>query len=287
MAALTLDLIMRIFVIEKSVAKTSQLLLVSAEAPVDSVHCLTEGDPLLPDREEDPLPFTLKFSYLPILLCLKNSRLVVALGLTFLQAFIFGIYDATLASEAASLFGFTSMEAGFLFLPLGLPNMLLSPLVGWYVDRFGTKIVATVGYGLLAPCLALLRLPAQLDIVRSHKIILQFAILALQGICLSIIGAPSAVEATQVVDEVAGEDPSTFGKKGPYGQLFGLNAFVFNAGLSLGPIFGWFLRAEVGYGNMYALVALLSASAAIVSFIFLGAGDRRHLSRLSSIQPAE
>ena len=121
----------------------------------------TEVDSLLPvetynQTNEHSLACTL-----PISGCLKSSRLLVSLALGFLQALIIGTYDATLTTEAAARFGFSSLDTGILFLALGLPNLTLAAPAGWIVDRYGTKVVAVVGFGVLAPCLALLRLPGE------------------------------------------------------------------------------------------------------------------------------
>jgi predicted MFS family arabinose efflux permease len=65
-----------------------------------------------------------------------------------------------------------------------------------------------------------------------------------------------------------------FGPNGAYGQLFGLTTFAFNAGFTVGPLCSGPLGESFGYGNMYAMVALMAASAAILSAAYLGERDQ-------------
>jgi nitrate/nitrite transporter NarK len=190
--------------------------------------------------------------------------------LGFVQALIIGTYDATLAIEAATEFGFSSLETGFLFLAIGLPGLFLTPLGDWAIDRYGTRLVATVGFGFYAPCLALLRLSGEKLLNRRQTIALFCLILALNGIYLSVVGTAGIFESKNVIEKNFKAYPGLFGPNGPHGQLFGLTTFVFNAGLTFGPLFSGPLRGSIGYGNMYAMVALISATAAVLSFAYIG-----------------
>lgn len=57
---------------------------------------------------------------------------------------------------------------------------------------------------------------------------------------------------------------------GPYAQLYGLSSMVFSAGFTIGPLVGGFLKQELGYGNMNAVLAICCALASTCSFKFLG-----------------
>ncbi len=275
MAAITLDLIMRLFLIEKKVAASYQ----ASDKPFDddesvkTAHShrgqlesrvLTEESPLLPHCTSP------KTTLIPMFYCLKSPRLLVAMGMTFLQSFTLGVYDATLVPEVQLRFGFSSFEAGLLFLFLGLPNLLLTREIGKAVDKYGTKFVATIGFGFLGLCFTLFRLPW--DHIRNmhSQIAIQCVILLLQGIFGSMIGVPSIVEATHAMEDIVKDDPGLFGANGLYGQLYGLNALVFNAGLTAGPICGGILRQQIGYGNMYVVLAMMCEVACICAFVFIG-----------------
>jgi hypothetical protein len=130
--------------------------------------------------------------------------------------------------------------------------------------------VASIGFGFYTPCLALFRLSGQKLLDRYQNTALFGLILGLNGICLFVVGTAGIVEAKNVVDKFVKADLAFFGPNGPYGQLFSLTTFLFNAGLTVGPLFSGPLRESFGYGNMYGMVALISAIAAILSFGYLG-----------------
>lgn len=235
----------------------------------------TECDRLLPANEYDLMNGNNIAPALPIFSCLSNRRLLVSLALGLVQALIIGTYDATLTTEAVAEFEFSSSETGALFLALGLPNLFLAPLAGWAVDKYGTKVMAVVGFGLFAPCLAILRIPGEChNLNRQQSIGLFCAILVLNGVCMSMVSAPGIVEASAVVRLFDKANPGFFGPNGPYGQLFGLTTFVFNAGLTVGSMWSGPLRDSIGYGNMYGLVAGLAVVAAALSFKYFGAKDK-------------
>jgi MFS family permease len=267
---------MRALLIETKITPSYQTVG-NFQRPMLDNHEPTEADALLQDQKPNPSSSSNTTRYLPILQCLHDSRLLAALFLTSVQALIIGTYDATLTTEAASLFAFTSLESGILFLCLGLPNLILAPLAGYAVDRFGTRPVAVTGFAFLAPSLALLRLPGHQLFARKENLILFYGILTLNGTWLSVASAPGIVAATRVVEEFVAKDPGAFGPKGAYGQLFGLNWLVFNLGLTVGALVGGGLRNAIGYGNMYALVAGITAITAVIACSYLG--DRKDVKK--------
>lgn len=127
-----------------------------------------------------------------------------------------GIFDATVPTEGAALFRFSSSKVGFLFTALIVPYIVLGPFAGRAVDVYGTKLVSTAGYAFLVPCLAILGLPSQNLITGDGNIVLFCAILALNGAGLSAIGSPSFVEASDVTSGFEAANPGLFGERGPY-----------------------------------------------------------------------
>ena len=230
----------------------------------------TEHEPLLSKHEEnaykigEPPRWIRTF---PIFLCLKDPRLLVANLVSFMQATILAIFDATIPTEAEALYGFDSLKAGLLFIAIVLPYLLLGPIAGWAVDRYGPKPASTIGFGYLALVLTLLRL------VRpggTAQIIQYCAQLALCGLGLALIGSPGIVEAAAVVEKYYSANPDLFGKNGPYAQLYGLNSMVFSLGLAVGPLFGGGLRDKIGYGNMNLIIAVFCLVTALLTFVFMG-----------------
>ncbi|KAI1372091.1 MFS transporter-like protein [Hypoxylon crocopeplum] len=242
----------------------------------------TETDTLLPNKKQEDddsykvhhQPNRLVQAF-PILICFRSPRLLVGLGLAFVQASLLALFDATIPTEAQSLFGFTSLQAGLLFVALDVPYLVIGPVAGWAVDRYGTKLAAVVGFGYLVPVLILLRLPSDHLLSGANNVILYCALLALNGVGLAIIGSPSVVEASEVVRKYDKANPGLFGKNGPYAQLYGFNSLFFCAGLTVGPLVAGALRDGVGYGNMNLVFAVVAAVTAALSFLFIGGKPRK------------
>jgi MFS family permease len=287
-AILAIDFVMRLLLIEKKVAaRYDESMAQSAMNPRD--HATRDSgdegmDASEPDEEEPLLSKNHEEEFvipegsknrlvksLPILYCLSDPRLLVALLLAFVQATLLATFDATIPLEAEELFQFDSLKSGLLFIALDIPYLILGPVAGWAVDRYGTKPAAVLGFGYLVPTLVFLRLPAE-NLVRqpTQNIILYCAILALNGIGMAIIGSPSIVEASSVVQKYDKANPSFFGANGPYAQLYGFNSLVFSAGLTVGPILSGTLRDTIGYGNMNAVLGSIALVTAGLSFAYVG-----------------
>ncbi|KAK8002896.1 Pkinase-domain-containing protein [Apiospora arundinis] len=285
-ALLVVDFIMRLLVIEKKTAA-------KYDSPPDENgnHPVTDGASDEPTEEDALLQRKQDECYeirgdqnglvrtVPILYCFRNPRLLVAFVLAFMQAALLAAFDATIPTEARDLFGFSSLKAGLLFIALNIPCLILGPVAGWAVDRFGTKPAAVIGFGYLAPVLLLLRLPSEQHIKGSGGIILYCALLALNGAGLAIIDSPSFVEASDVVQRYDKANPGFFGDNGPYAQLYGFNSLFFCAGLTLGPIISGSLRDSIGYGNMNAVLAGAAGFTAIISYFVIGGKPKIGLRR--------
>lgn len=281
-AILAVDFIMRVMVIEKKVANRY-----NAEDP-DRVSDLDtardrrqhndesgqdqgEEEPLLGKKEEEE--FKLSDDQpsiarkIPILPCLTNARLLTAFLVAFIQATLLGSFDATIPTVGQELFNFDSLKAGILFLPLGGFDLVLGPIAGWAVDKYGTKPGAVIGYTYLVPVLICLRLP---HAGGTDQMVLYGALLGLCGAGMAIIGAPSIVEAGSVVQKYYEANPDFFGEQGPYAQLYGLNSMVFSLGLTVGPELAGELKQVIGYGNMNLVLAMISLVTAVMCFIYIG-----------------
>jgi hypothetical protein len=284
-AILAIDFILRLLLIEKktaakyddgeatnnpSVRPEHEGGHVSEDADHESEH-----EPLLSKSEADAYKFGSRLprwiKAVPILLCLKDPRLLIAFLLSFMQATLLSTFDATVPAEAHELYGFDSLRAGLLFIAIVLPYLLLGPVAGWTVDRYGPKPAATIGFGYITLVLTLLRL------IRpggKAQIIQYCAQLALCGLGLALIGSPGIVEAAEVVERYYNANPTLFGENGPYAQLYGLNSMVFSLGLAVGPLVSGALRLKIGYGNMNLVVAMLCLLTAILAFVFTGGKPR-------------
>ena len=300
-AILAVDFIMRLLIIEK---KTAARYVSTNGGEEPNGHASQDqedpqdGDAEDEDGEEDPLirkKETNEYKIppgqprwirsFPILYCLKDPRLLTAFLLALVQATLLATFDATipvscipvvsdshvLANSMQTLaqeyYGYDSLKAGLLFIALVLPYLAMGPLAGWAVDHYGAKPAAVIGFGYLVPVLILLRL------VRPGgrpEVVVFCALLALCGIGMGIIGSPSIVEASFVIQMYDKANPDFFGINGPYAQLYGLNSMVFSLGLTIGPLVSGALKDSIGYGNMNLVVAILCLVTAALSFIFVG-----------------
>lgn len=282
---LVIDFAMRLLLIEKKVAARYDQSAAdtgsnprhygSRRSDEDDDEEANEEDTLLPKKEEErykiPEGQNRVIRALPILYCFSDPRLLMALMLAFVQATLVATFDATIPTEAQELFGFSSLKAGLLFIALDVPYLALGTLAGSAVDKYGTKPAAVLGFGFLVPTLALLRLPSDHIVGSTHgNVILYCAILALNGVGLAVIGSPSIVEASDVVQKFDKANPEFFGENGPYAQLYGFNSLLFCAGLTVGPILSGGLRDAIGYGNMNAVVAAISLVTAVLSYFIIG-----------------
>jgi MFS family permease len=279
---LAVDFSLRLAVIEKKVA---------AKWGIEDVQPLDDGEDGEGDRgeepgEESPLmwhngkrfeqwkikqdqpAFIRKF---PILYCLSDSRLLVAEVVAFNQATLLAVFDATIPTEAQDMFGFDSLKAGLLFIPLVLPYLILGPVAGKAVDKYGVKPAAVIGLGFITIPLILLRIPHEGG---TGEIVKFCALLSLCGLGLGIISAPSIVEASYVTEQYYQANKEFFGEEAPYAQLYAINSMVFSLGLTLGPLIAGGLRDTIGYGNMNIVVAGLCLVVSILSFVYLGGRPR-------------
>lgn len=213
----------------------------------------------------------------PIAYIFKDVRLLVAMLLCLIQSSLLASFDATIPTYAKETWGFDSLNSGLLFIPLILPYLLLGPLCGWAVDRYGTKPAATIGYAYMVPALTLLRLP---HTGGGSQIALYSSLLFFCGIGVCIIGSPSLVEASFVVEQYHKANPDFFGEQGPYAQLYALNSLVYSLGMTVGPLFSGVLKDSIGYGNANLVLASICLVTSVLSFIYVG-GTPKILTRKS------
>ena len=206
---------------------------------------------------------------IPLLFCFSHSHsLVLAEVVAFSQGILLSAFNATVPIYATEIFGFGSFRASLLFLPLGIMNLCLGPIGGWAIDRYGTKIVAVTGFGLLTPALVLLRLP---ETAAADKRLPFYVLnLALCGLGLPLLGSSSVVEAGNVVKRFHRQNPSRFRQHGPYAQLYAVNHTVFSLGFTIGPLLSGALKDAVGYGDMNAVLAGIAGVTALLCWFWLG-----------------
>lgn len=279
-STLLIDIAMRLLLIEKSSAakykdedednNNGGILVGESNSEANN-----EEDPLLWKTEEEDykiVPSEHKLiKAFPMLSCLGNPRLLTTFFLSIIQAGIIASFDATIPTVALEYFDVSSLQAGLLFVATVLPCLILGPLAGWMVDRYGTKPIAVFGYGSLVPALILLRLVHP----GGAQQMIHFAILlAVCGVGMAFIGPPGMVEGSFIVRRYNLANPGIFGEQGPYGQFYSLSSMAFSAGMTVGPILSGLAKERLGYGNMNAVMAGVCLFTATLSLVYIGGKPR-------------
>jgi hypothetical protein len=278
---LSVDIILRFLLIEKKLNATpiptnddfdedSSTRSTERTVPA-SQYIVDEGHPLLPNNDYKVIgkPKSMVLAF-PVLYCFRNPRMLTAMTLSLVHGSFIGIFEATVPTEAAVLFHISSFQVGLVFTSLVVPYVMMGPVAGHAVDKYGTKLVTVCGYSFLTVCLAMMGVPAQELVHGRSKIILFCIVLAFNGVGLSVISSTSFVEANLVTSKYEEANPGFFGESGPYAQIFAFNSMFMFVGMTVGPIVGGTLRAKFGYGVMGLVFATISGISAILSFFLIG-----------------
>jgi MFS family permease len=279
-ALLLVDFSMRLLVIEVKVAQQYRAAEPS-EAPdyghLDPRSSDDEGNhetsPLLEaataKSQQHVLPKILStiVRKAPILACFRDLSFLASLLVGFVQGVLLGSLDGTVPIISRHWYGFSSFNAGLMFLPIGMASLSLGPIFGKCVDRYGTKTVAVLLYAYLVPVLVMFQMLRPGDAYNAAG---YGALLGFIGAGLAGTGAPSVVEASTIVHKYWEANPDVFEDNGPFAQLYAITNCCFSLGLALGPELAGTLTIAVGYGNMNVVLAVLCALTAVLSFFFLG-----------------
>ncbi|KAJ5937810.1 hypothetical protein N7454_004152 [Penicillium verhagenii] len=159
---LAIDVVMRLLMVEKR-SQAPKSNTVDNENGEES-HDPESGDetsPLLSDNVEQSSDSRLddgrKDTNVQVesffrVICLQ-PRVITALLCSVVYTAILASYSTTIPLHVKDAFGWGSLQTGLLFMGLEGPIILASPLYGWLRDRVGTRLPATLGFGLLAPLL--------------------------------------------------------------------------------------------------------------------------------------
>lgn len=135
----------------------------------------------------------------PLLSLLTYPRPLATVFLTAVASLLYTSFDVVLPLHASTIFHFSSLGAGLLFLPLLIPAFT-APLVGWASDRYGSRWFVVAGFLLDAPGLILLRL---VDRNTLGMKVLLCGLLVWVGLGLDLILTPMIAEFAACVDEDA------------------------------------------------------------------------------------
>ncbi|KAM0243012.1 hypothetical protein ACHAP5_006973 [Fusarium lateritium] len=192
---------------------------------------------------------------------LRHPRFLAALWGTFVQALINTALESTLPLLTHEIFGWDSIGAGLIFLPLILPSFL-GPLVGMVGDRYGPKWLASFGFLFATPFVVCLMFVDENTI--QDKILL-CGLLVGVGITMACIFGPLMAEITW---SVQGED-GTEGA-GQIAQAYGLYNMAYSGGSLVGPIMGGFVKDSSGWGTVGWSLGIVVFVSGIPTILYTG-----------------
>ncbi|KAF5859478.1 hypothetical protein ETB97_002830 [Aspergillus alliaceus] len=254
-AIVGVDLIMRIAVIEKKVAR--QWLHEDSETThsgTSSRGYNTFSNAALPPGSHSPI------SKKPALfLIIRQPRVMISSWALLVHGLLYSAFDATIPVFVESHFNWGPLGAGLSFLPSAI-TALFEPYFGHLSDRYGARRITLIGFSFLSIPLVCLRF---VEHHTTEHMILLISLLTLIGLLMNLCVPALFVETQQVLDGMEREQPGIFGKKGAVAQAFGVQTMAQFLGLFLGPLWGGFIEYRFGWKNMSWTLALLAGLTAI------------------------
>ncbi|KAL9636208.1 MAG: hypothetical protein Q9204_002346 [Flavoplaca sp. TL-2023a] len=217
-------------------------------------------------RVESPSASTVKKAsrWPSVIVLLSSRRLLSALYCALMQSALLTAWDSVLPLRVNKIFGWQSLGAGLIFLPLVLPSFL-APVVGAFSDRYGSRLPTSIGFLLATPFLVLLRL---VDHGGRSQVVILCVLLACLGVALTIVMTPLLAEVAYILEAKEKHHPGLFGQKGAYAQAYGLFNCAFAGGMLVGPLLAGALVDEQGWGTMCLTLGVLSVVSVIPALLF-------------------
>ena len=281
-AIIGIDILLRLFMIEKSVARQWLPLETISDATQSTNGSGQNEDAIQPANEaasstEKPVAtedcmtsnsksrkWTQKLP--PVITLLRIPRLLAALLGCAVQSNSLGAFDSVLPLHVKAVFGWNSTGAGLIFICLVIPA-LLGPVIGMVSDKFGTRTLTTVGLAASVPIWVLLRFVTY-DSIRQK--VLLCALLALLGLFMTMVMAPLMAEIDHCLTVEEKKRPGSLGKTGAAAQGYGLFNLAYAIGSLVGPLWAGLINEKAGWGTMTWTLGLLSGVAAVPVFWWTG-----------------
>ncbi|ROV92784.1 hypothetical protein VMCG_09040 [Cytospora schulzeri] len=200
----------------------------------------------------------------PKLKVLKSRRTLGAnFGIVIQSGLLFS-FDTVLPLFVKTTFHWSSTAAGLIFFCVFIP-CFVSPIAGWLADRYGARWPSFAGFVTSVPLLVCLRFVTEDSI--GHKVLLA-ALLALLGATITLCGTPLMAEITYAIEAEEAKSPGIFGDKGVYGLGYGLFCTAFALGGSAGSLMAGYVMAGVGWSTLtWALAVWMLGGAVVVALM--------------------
>ncbi|BGO97902.1 hypothetical protein RTBOTA2_001392 [Rhodotorula toruloides] len=197
----------------------------------------------------------------------QDPRASVAIGIAMLYGVVFGLLDTGMVLYVKDQYGLDEQGAGLIFIAVVVPSFIVSPLAGWFTDRYGSKWPATLGVTMFVATYPLLLIEGPLPLFVFF--------LVLVGVGLSCVVTPTTHDLNVAAAATPGAEPA---------QVFALFNLAFSLGSFIGPICGGQIMHSMSTRNGFVTVTsigtALVALAAPLVLVYTGGRLRCGVLRL-------
>lgn len=274
---IVLDIVLRLLLIEKKVAKRwmTEESPVGAEMRVNETvlahnilaadfKCVTVARTPTASNEVSPSPEEKRTP--PIVMLLKSRRMQATFCASTFVAVTITILEVTLPLVVQSTFHWDALGAGLIFLAPLLPSFF-QPLYGWWVDRYGPRWIASAGLLICIPPLVCFRFVTYNS--TGQKVLLS-SLLVMVGLGAALALAAVMTEFTLICEEKERKHPGSMGVSGAYAQSYSLFNVSWALGSLMGSYWGGGIRQAAGFGTMGWASALLCAIVMVPTTLYVG-----------------
>ncbi|RLL93300.1 hypothetical protein CFD26_100031, partial [Aspergillus turcosus] len=247
-AIIGVDLVMRVAVIEKKVARAWL-----SDSPEDN------SGQEYPQHSSEISETPTGWRNIAVLRIARQPRVMISSFALLVQGILYSAFDSTIPVFVEDKFGWSPFGAGMAFLPSAI-TALFEPYFGSISDRYGARVVTFTGFLLLSLPITSLRF---VESNTTPHIILLLSLLGLIGLLINACVPALYVETQQVLEEMERARPGIFGKRGAVAQAFGIQTMASFLGLFLGPLWGGFVEYRFGWKTMAWTLGLLAGVTAV------------------------
>ncbi|OQD64157.1 hypothetical protein PENPOL_c008G08355 [Penicillium polonicum] len=196
---------------------------------------------------------------------LQNHRIFAALYGCLINTILVSAMDVVLPTFTKQTFHWFSGATGAMFLNLTIPSFI-RPFVGMISDKYGVRLISSLGFTLTAVALALLAL-IQHDDTTSK--VMACVLLSFVGMGLNTSLTPLVAEIPRIVNTVQEEQPDIYDNKSAVTEAYMLLDAAFGAGTVLGPLLSGLAFENLGWSGCTAMLGFLSTSAIVPVMVHL------------------
>ncbi|KAG2172966.1 hypothetical protein INT44_004707 [Umbelopsis vinacea] len=277
----TIDFIMRLLIVERrhnpkewfedmdrAYEAKKKLSTSDEKSVVENAHApsniMVEADPAVIEEAPTAVSTSPKDAIankVSVLKLLSHSRMLGAIGLTFVSAMVLSSIELTLTLRLSDEWKYNTSQIGVVYLAEVLPGFVAGPLAGHLSDKFGAKIVILPALMVASAMCMVLGLPNQ-----STTIAPMIVILLLEGFFGSAVMSPIMSEIAAVVDLENKED----GESDGFARSFALFNMAMSGGTLVGPLMAGYVYSALGYFWLNVILGCIMALCIPIVWFWVG-----------------